>query len=316
MAEALAVVGAIASTIQLLDFTGKIFDRVNHYLRHVDEAPESLRHIRLHLPLFIEALRRTQFHIDHGHYNPLTSAVLKTFIDECNSQMILLGDILTKVTPVQGDSKMIRSRKAFCSLKQEKSLKEIHLNLSGYIEKLLLFQSTVASDYSMVKLKPMLNLLEHSALSETSTTIATTSAGGLQVDSKSIPAANTVSQNTSINFANYYKDKKQYRFSSFVGLYRFGLLWAFQANLDLSWGNYGFSINPTLRMQRLVKHTSPGFEVFWKCKTDRLDIQLAREALFELFSTGTVSPQDVDPSGWTWLEASWASCCIAREEVC
>lgn len=66
MAEALSVVGAIASTIQLLDFTTKVFDRLN-YLRRVDELPECLQGISLNLPLFIEALRRTQFH--HGHLN-------------------------------------------------------------------------------------------------------------------------------------------------------------------------------------------------------------------------------------------------------
>ncbi|GFF54312.1 hypothetical protein IFM58399_09793 [Aspergillus lentulus] len=300
MAEAITIVGAIASTIQLVDFTIKVFDRLNHYLHLVDEVPKSLRGIRLHLPLFIEALRRTQFHIDHGHYNPMTSAVLKSFVDECNSQMILLEDILAKVAPAQDDSKMIRSRKAVCSLKHEKALKKIHSNLSGYIEKLLLFQSTVSSDYIMVMMKPMLS--QNSVLSENLTASTTRSTGGLVADSKNIWATKPMSQKTSKSLANYYKNKKQYRFSQFMGFYWLGIPWAFQASLDLSWGNYGFSITPNLRMQQLVKHTSPAFEVFWKCQTDRQDIQSAREALFELFSTGTVSPQDVDPDGRTWLE--------------
>ncbi|GAQ03699.1 hypothetical protein ALT_1020 [Aspergillus lentulus] len=300
MAEAITIVGAIASTIQLVDFTIKVFDRLNHYLHLVDEVPKSLRGIRLHLPLFIEALRRTQFHIDHGHYNPMTSAVLKSFVDECNSQMILLEDILAKVAPAQDDSKMIRSRKAVCSLKHEKALKKIHSNLSGYIEKLLLFQSTVSSDYIMVMMKPMLS--QNSVLSENLTASTTRSTGGLVADSKNIWATKPMSQKTSKSLANYYKNKKQYRFSQFMGLYWLGIPWAFQASLDLSWGNSGFSITPNLRMQQLVKHTSPAFEVSWKCQTDRQDIQSAREALFELFSTGTVSPQDVDPDGRTWLE--------------
>ncbi|EAW17043.1 uncharacterized protein NFIA_003990 [Aspergillus fischeri NRRL 181] len=304
MADALSIVGAIASTIQLVDFTVKIFDRLNHYLHLVDEVPESLRGIRLHLPLFIEALRRTQSHIDHGHYNPMTSDVLKSFVDECKSQMILLEDILVKVTPAHDDSKIIRSRKAVCSLKHEKALKKIHLNLSGYIEKLLLFQSTVSSDYIMVMMKPMLS--QNFVLSKSSTTTTTRATGGLVADSKNIWATNPVPQKTSKGLANYYKNKKQYRFSHFMGFYWLGMPWAVQANLDASWGSYCFSITPNLRMQQLVKHTSPAFEVFWKCQTDRQDIQSAREALFELFSTGTVSPQDVDPDGKTWLEILYA----------
>ncbi|THC89779.1 hypothetical protein EYZ11_010757 [Aspergillus tanneri] len=55
-------------------------------------------------------------------------------------------------------------------------------------------------------------------------------------------------------------------------------------------------------MQQLVKYTSPGFEVFWKCETNRLDIHSAYMALFELFSVGKASPKDMDPSGKSWLE--------------
>lgn len=76
--------GVIALTIQFIDFTAKFLERLNDDIHHVEEVPESVRGIRLHLPLFIEALRRTQFHIDHGHYDLKTSAVLKSFITECN----------------------------------------------------------------------------------------------------------------------------------------------------------------------------------------------------------------------------------------
>jgi hypothetical protein len=42
MAEAVAVVGAVASVIQLVDFTTRVFERVNLYIHRVDEAPETL----------------------------------------------------------------------------------------------------------------------------------------------------------------------------------------------------------------------------------------------------------------------------------
>lgn len=300
MAEALAVMGAVASTIQLMDFTAKVFDRLNDYIHHVEDVPESLRGIRLHLPLFIEALRRTEFHIGHRHYNPTTSAVLNLLIDECTSQMIMLEDILSAVTPNPEDSRMIRGRKAICSLKQEKSLKKIYSNLSGYIEKLLLFQSTVLSGQNMVQMKSMLHELDNPAFLEASST--GTAASGLRIKRQNIPNSGVMSQKFSQNLSKYCENRNKYRITSFLGLYRFGLLWAFQASLDLSWGKYGFSIIPSLQIRQLVKYTSPGFEVFWKCQTDRLDIQSAREALFDIFSTGTASPADIDPGGRTWLE--------------
>lgn len=302
MAEALTVVGAVASTIQLIDFTARVFERLNDYIHHVEEVPEMLRGIRLHLPLFIEALRRTQFHIDHGHYSPATSVTLQLFIDECYSQMLLLQEILTTVTPIQGDSRMLRSRKAFWSLKQERSLKNIHSNLSGYIEKLLLFQSMVISGQNMVQMKSILHELDNLALLKTSSTDLP--ASGLIINKQKMTSSVVMSQRFLKSLSRYCINKNRYRISSFLGLYRFGLLWAFQASLDLSWGNYGFSITPNLQIRRLVKHTSPGFEVFWKCQTDRLDIQSACEALFELFSSGTASPTDIDPQGRTWLEVS------------
>ncbi|KAJ5172264.1 hypothetical protein N7492_004857 [Penicillium capsulatum] len=310
MAEALTIVGAVASTVQLMDFTAKLFERLNDYIRHVEEVPESVRGIRLHLPLFIEALRRTQFHIDHGHYNPTTSAALKIFIDECNTQMLLLQDILTSVTPIRGDSRILRSQKAICSLKQEKSLKKIHSSLSGYIEKLLLFQTTVISGQNMVRMKSILHELDDAAFRKTHSTSVPTD--DLTINRQKTTTSRSMSQNLSKSLSRYYKNKNQYRISSFLGLSRFGLLWAFQASLDLSWGRYGFSITPSLQIRQLVKHTSPGFEVFWKCQTERLDIESARAALFELFCTGKASPTDVDPQGRTWLEVNSISDSITK----
>jgi hypothetical protein len=167
----------------------------------------------------------------------------------------------------------------------------------------LLFQSTVISGQNMVQMKSILHELDNLAFLKSSPTDMSTTSG-------------VMSQKFSKSLLRYCKNKNEYRISSFLGLCRFGLLWAFQASLDLSWGNYGFSITPKLQIRQLVKHTSPGFEVLWKCQTDRLDIQSAREALFELFSTGIASPTDIDPQGRTWLEVNSASACITGNNKC
>ncbi|KAJ5734137.1 hypothetical protein N7493_002923 [Penicillium malachiteum] len=156
MAEALTVVGAVASTLQLMEYTIRVFDRMNHYVRQIEETPEMMRYVGFHLQFFIQSLQRVQDHIDYEHFNPQTSSMIKMFIDECYSQMILLDNIMTKITPVDGDSKMTRSRKAIESLKQEKSLEKIVSRISGYVEKLLLFQNTVISGTTMASTKLVL----------------------------------------------------------------------------------------------------------------------------------------------------------------
>jgi N-terminal domain on NACHT_NTPase and P-loop NTPases len=300
MAEALTVVGAIASTIQLVDFTTKVFDRVNTYLRSIDEAPEMLRHIGLQLLFFIQALRLVQSHVDHGHFNPEASSMLKMVIDECSSQMILLDDIVTNLTPVEGDSKMTRSRKAFESLKQEKTLGKVVSRLSDYTEKLLLFQNAVTSGSMMTNTNFILKKWENSAHLQTTTNA--TNGGGVLVGSRDTRTENTPRCVLSEPLAYYSKQNKNRQFSYFMGLSRFGLFWAFQIGLGISWGNNGFSITPSLHLQQLVKNTSPGFQLFYRSHLYQSNFQSACDELLELFRSGTVSPWDVFPDGLTWIE--------------
>jgi hypothetical protein len=75
--------------------------------------------------------------------------------------------------------------------------------------------------------------------------------------------------------------------------------------LDLSWGNSGLSISPSLHFQQLVKNTSPGFQLVFKCHRYRADVQTSCDKLVKLFQTGVASPLDIFPNGSTWLEVRW-----------
>ena len=311
MAEALTVVGAIASTIQLIDFTTKVFDRLNDYIHHTNEVPETLREIKLYLPLFIETLQRVQTFIDFGYFNPKTSSVLKDFIDESYSQMVLLDSLLLKMTPDEGDSRMQRSRKAIFSLKEEKALRKIFKNLSGYIEKLLLFQSSVTSGHTMRHTQSLLTMHQRSVSLETSAT-----APAISIDNDARRAVfNSATGNRLRSLANYSRRIKNRKFSYFLGFSRFGLLWAIQADLNISWGNKGVSILPGLHLQQLVKNTSPGFEIIWKCHRAGLDTTTACRSLIKLFRRGIVSAHDVFPDGTTWLEVSQEEPFFADERL-
>ncbi|KAJ5364705.1 uncharacterized protein N7496_010418 [Penicillium cataractarum] len=299
MADPLTVLGAVSSVVQLVDFTTKVFERVNHYIRCVDEAPETLRDIGIQLPLFIDALGRIQFHIDFGHFNPQASSALQMVIDECYSQMTALDDLMTKLTPEQGDSKLTKTRKAILSLKDEKTLERIFSKVSGYIQMLLLYQNSVTSTHTMVNTKLVWKQLENaSSLQTMSIDSVSTTRDSQSLSTETETSTPRVASKTLTNYSN----QKQRRTSYFIGLARFGLLWAFQADLDLSWGNCGFSISPSLHFQRLVKNTSPGFQLVYKCEIEQLDIQKASNKLFKLFQRGVISPCDTFPDGATWLE--------------
>ncbi|CAI7600358.1 unnamed protein product [Penicillium manginii] len=301
MAEALTVVGAVASFIQLVDFTTKVCERVNHYIHRVDEAPGNLRDVAIYLPLFIDSLRRTQFHIDFGHFNPQTSSALKILIDECFSQMNELDDLMTKLAPEQGDSKLTKTRKAILSLKDEKTLERIFSKVKGYIEMLLLYQNSVTSTHTMANTKLVLKQIEKAAAR---IDFESVTAGALVVDSQSISTRSSTQSAGSRGLANYSKRNKQRRISYFMGLTRFGLLWAFQADLDLSWGNYGFSISPSLHFQQLVKNTSPGYQILsLVARWNKSGIHL--ELLKELLASGYDCSIDSTVDRLRWKPSKW-----------
>jgi hypothetical protein len=203
-----------------------------------------LRSTHLHLLFFIQSLQRVQAHIDHHHFSPQDSPMLQMIIDECALQMVSLDKIVTNVTAVDGDSKMTRSRKALESLKQEKTLEKILSVLSDYIEKLLLFQTAVTSGNTMANTKLVLSQWQHSAYMETITTTMNTvsSRSGVLVDSTDTLAEGIPLRVLTRRPASHSKRNNKRQFAYFMGLSRLGLFWALKMGLDITWGNYGFSV--------------------------------------------------------------------------
>lgn len=144
MAEALAVIGTIASTVQLVESISKLVNRVESCQHTAEEAPKMLRFTNIRLLFFIRSLQLVQPHIDHRLFSPQKSSMLQMMIDECDSQMITVDEIVASLATVDGDSRITKSLKAFGSLKQEKELDKTISTLS-VIEKLLLFQIAVTS---------------------------------------------------------------------------------------------------------------------------------------------------------------------------
>ena len=136
MAEALAVVGIIANIIQLVDFGSRVLKRLEEYQSKQGKIPEAFRHIKVELPILLDALRQTKAAIDTGSMEDGTKKALLVAIEECKVQITSLDDIIVKALPESGDSWPRRGRKALGSLRYDAKVERITAVVRGYIQTL------------------------------------------------------------------------------------------------------------------------------------------------------------------------------------
>jgi cob(I)alamin adenosyltransferase len=136
MAEAVAVIGLVASIVQLTQFGTTIVVRLNEFQSSAKEIPICFREIQTQLPLLVDTLKRTQKQADAGHVSDETAKALKPVVDGCLSQVERLESILTKALPTKKDSSLRRTYKALSSFIHEKDVQQITSSLESYVQKL------------------------------------------------------------------------------------------------------------------------------------------------------------------------------------
>ncbi|KAL8654425.1 MAG: hypothetical protein Q9226_003438 [Calogaya cf. arnoldii] len=124
-AEALIVLGIIANTAGVIDFTGKILGRIKDASENYQNIPKAFRVVQTTLPLLSHALKQIQQRIDSGVSDEEACAALKPVLQDCQSDISDLNDIFDKCLPKEGSSKFRRGWKAVISLKQDKKVEEI-----------------------------------------------------------------------------------------------------------------------------------------------------------------------------------------------
>ena len=145
MAEALAVVGVVASIIQLVDFSSKILHRLEEFHSNAGEVPKSFRHIKAELAVLGDTLRQTKKAIDAGSVEVRTKRALLPAIKGCWEQIAQLDAILAKTLPEANDSWGERSRKAIVSLHQDAKAESIAKILRNYISILTFYYAAGSS---------------------------------------------------------------------------------------------------------------------------------------------------------------------------
>jgi hypothetical protein len=145
MAEAIAVIGIVASIVQLVDFSSRFLHRLEEFQSSIGEIPRSFRHIKAELPVLQVTLQQTREAIEAGSVRDETKKALVPAIEGCTEQIRVLNPILAKMLPIPTDSRLRRGTKAILSLHQEAKIESITKILRCYIGTLTFYYAAISS---------------------------------------------------------------------------------------------------------------------------------------------------------------------------
>ena len=147
MAEALAVVGVVASIAQLLDFGTTVLHRLNNYQSSSGEIAKSFHQIEMELPLLLYTIHQIQEAIDVGSVGIEIKKALLPVIKSCQEQVVaLLQSILTETSSRLDDSSPEKGTKAsILSAGQDGKIDFLLKNIQKHINTLTFYYSAVSS---------------------------------------------------------------------------------------------------------------------------------------------------------------------------
>jgi len=145
MAEALAVVGVVASIVQLVDFSTRVVSRLDEFYSVTKEVPKSFRDIKTELPLLATTLEQLKVAIDSTSIADGSKKALIPVITGCNEQVAQLDAILEKTLPKTKDSWRTKGKKAIVSLHHDTKVESITRTLRNYIGILTFYNAAASS---------------------------------------------------------------------------------------------------------------------------------------------------------------------------
>ncbi|KAK6433559.1 hypothetical protein LTR95_010262 [Oleoguttula sp. CCFEE 5521] len=136
MADPLSVISAIASVIQLIDFSAKLLSRLNEYRTKGNELPASFTHIDRKLPLLREILERSKSGIECQNISDREVKAIIACLEGCGDQIEKLNNILAKIVPELQENAMKRMAKGLRSVWKESEVRDIDERIGGYVQTL------------------------------------------------------------------------------------------------------------------------------------------------------------------------------------
>lgn len=142
MAEAVAIVGLVASIASLVDISAKVVSRLHDFTSKPSDVPESFRSLSIRLPLLTATLQHIQSQAEDGRYPDDVTIALKVVVDDTSKQVSDIQISLSKVLPSDGASKLERALKALKSLAKEDKVQRALEKIYGNNDILVLHQTT------------------------------------------------------------------------------------------------------------------------------------------------------------------------------
>ncbi|KAF2261745.1 hypothetical protein CC78DRAFT_583261 [Lojkania enalia] len=116
MVDPISTIGAVASIIQLIDFTSRVIHRLDEYRAHTVEVPSIFRQITIELPVLKHTLRQLKEAYDSESVGADIEAAIVPALEECLIAIQSLDSTLKRVLPDAKDSWQRKQGKAFKSL--------------------------------------------------------------------------------------------------------------------------------------------------------------------------------------------------------
>src|SRR5437868_8404505 len=104
MAEALAVVGVVASIVQLVDFGAKVMHRLNDFQSTGRGIPKAFEHVKAELPILLKTLDQTKQAAEKGSIEEEAKKAVLLVVEGCQTQITTLDDLISVSLPQQEDS--------------------------------------------------------------------------------------------------------------------------------------------------------------------------------------------------------------------
>ena len=145
MAEAVAIVGLVASIVSLIELSAKIVSRLHEFNSKSSEVPESFRSLSTRLPLLTATLQHIQSQAEDGHFPDDVTIALMVVVDDTFKQVSDIQISLSKVLPSEGASKLERALKALKSLAKEDKTQRALEKINGNNDILVLHQMSCPS---------------------------------------------------------------------------------------------------------------------------------------------------------------------------
>lgn len=142
MAEAVAIVGLVASIASLVEVSAKVLSRLHDFTSKSSEVPESFRSLSTRLPLLTATLQHIQSQAEDSRFPDSVTKALKAVINDTSRQISDIQISLSKVLPSNGASKLERALKALKSLAKEDKVQQALEKIYRNNEILVLHQTT------------------------------------------------------------------------------------------------------------------------------------------------------------------------------